>query len=260
MSGFLEPVRALWVRRSLVGELTRQELRSRFVGSILGLAWLLLHPVALLGVYLLVFGVLRGGSLEFVARLYVGILVFGVFSETVTRAPRLVLSRPNYVTKVVFPLEVLPLPGLAVGLVAFAAGLLVLVAFHGICLDGIRGTTLAVPALLLPLVMLTLGVAWFVSSVGVFLRDTHEVVRVLVQLLFFLSPVIWTVEDVPEHLRVYALANPLAVVIEWIRGATAHGMLPAAWSWTAFTAVCFLVMCLGHAWFRKTRIGFADVL
>lgn len=261
-----DPILTLWRHRGLLRELTRRELSSRFVGSMLGAGWIVLQPIALLLVYVLVFGFLRVSSfgddqpMAFVSRLFVGILVFALFSETVSRAPRLVVARPNFVTKIRFPLEVLPVPGLVTSLVGFLVGLLVLVVFRAAFAGGVGWAALATPVLVLPLLCGCLGLSWVLSSVGVFIRDLQEIVRVIVQLLFFLSPVVWTVDIVPEEHRGLVLANPIALTIEWVRAALAQGTLPDPLHYLGALVVGLIALAVGLWFFRRTREGFGDVL
>jgi len=261
-------VRSLWRNRSLTLQLIRREVVGRSRGSVMGLLWSFLHPVLMLAVYTFVFSVVFkarwGGSSEsqaqFALTLFAGLLVFNLFSECVTRSPTLITSNINYVKKVIFPLEILPV--VALGSAAFhffvslSVWLLFYVAFHGLP----PSTFLLVPLAALPLFVMTLGCAWFLSALGVYLRDVTQGVAVVMPVLMFMSPVFYPLSALPDGIRGVVSAVPLNVIIEEFRNAMiwGHGIdWPAC---GAVTAGCMLVAFLGFAWFQKTRRGFADVL
>lgn len=270
--GRVSPVamaRNLWRFRALTLQFTRREIEGRYRGSFLGLLWSFITPLVLLLVYTFVFGVIfqsrwpeaRSGDLnEFAVIIFAGLLTFNLFSEVVTRAPSLVVSVPNYVKKVVFPLEILPVAALGAALFHAGVSLLILLGAHLLSGGVLHWTLLLLPVVLLPLLLLALGIAWFLASLGVYIRDIGNAIGLVVQVLFFLSPIFYTAESVPEPFRSILLLNPLSPVIEHVRRVTLWGELPA---WSALSAGIIggaAVMLAGYAWFRQTSKGFADVL
>lgn len=255
--------------RQLVWQLAKREVVGRYRGSMLGLFWSLVHPLLMLGVYTFVFGFVFpskwGGAqpssaVEFALILFAGLIVFGVFSECMNRAPGLVLANPNYVKKVVFPLEILPWVALASAMFHALVSLAVLLALLVVVQGFVPWTALLLPLVLLPLFFLCLGLMWFLASWGVYIRDVGQVVGVVTSALLFLSPLFFPSSALPEHLRKLIRLNPLSFPIEQARDVMLWGHAPH-WSWLAFYGVaCFLVMWLGFAWFQKTRRGFADVI
>jgi lipopolysaccharide transport system permease protein len=198
--------------------------------------------------------------MDFAVNFYCGLIVYNVFATCVGRAPRLVLENPNYVKKVVFPLEVLPVAILASSLVDAAMGLAILVPVLIIFSPKLSSTMYLFPLVLLPLCALSLGVAWFVASIGVFLRDIGQVVAVFLQLLFFLSPVIYPFSAVPEHLQFLLRLNPLTAILEDARRTLIWGQWPEWGWWAAVTAVSLVVLQLSYMWFMKSKRAFADVV
>lgn len=257
----LQPFRSAWGQRALLRELARREIQATFAESMLGVTWLVLQPLLSLAVYAAVFGgILRqGGGMDFVCRLFTGMIVYHAFSDPVGRAAKLVVSRPNFVTKVAFPLDLLPWP--VVALAAVHAGIsVVLLVLLQVAFVGVPAwTVVLLPLVLVPVLLLGLATSWVLSSLGVYLRDTSELVRVGLQLLFFLSPVVWPV-PADGWVRTCALANPLAVAMETARAMIA-GSAPPDPGWLGGFAIgTALLLGAGHAFFRRTKDGFADVL
>ncbi|WP_320343481.1 ABC transporter permease [Arenimonas caeni] len=248
--------------------LVRREVLGRYRGSVLGLAWSFLHPLFMLAVYTFVFSVVfqarwpggGGSQVDFALVLFTALLAFGVFAECVGRAPGLVLGNPNYVTKVVFPLEVLPVVSLLSSLFHAAVGLLIWLGFHLLVRGLPPATAVLLPLALAPLLLLTLGVSWFLASLGVFLRDVSQVVGVLTTTLMFLTPIFYAVSSVPPEYQAVMLANPLTPVVEQVRDVMLWGRGLDWPAWGLQMLLSSLLAWAGFAWFQSTRKGFADVL
>lgn len=257
-------------QRILILQLIRRELGQRYRGSYLGFLWSFLTPLAMLLIYTFVFsGIFRsrwqsGGpesSLgEFAIILFAGMMPFNAFSEVANHAPTLITNVPNYVKKVVFPLEVLPVVAVGVAFVQSLIGFSLLVVASFIVQGTISATLWLLPLAYLPLLFLCLGVGWFLASLGVFIRDLVQGVPIVVQMLFFLSPVVYPVEMVPENLRPILIANPFTTILECFRQVTLWGQ-PLPWKqWAVLTLGMFVFAGLGYFWFIRTKKGFADVL
>lgn len=257
-----------WHHRGLIAQLAGREVHARYRQSWLGLAWMVLTPLLMLGVYTLVFRhVMRvrwhgmeESNLSFALRIYAGLAVFNFFAECTNRAPGLVLEQPHLVKKVVFPLEILPW----VNAVSAAAGLLVsgmlLAVFTAFTTGGLPVTALALPLVWLPLLPLVLGLGWFLAGLGTYVRDVGQLLGMAVSALMFLSPIFFPVEALPEAIRPWLLLNPLAGVMTGTREVLLAGCWPdwAALAW--LLAGCSLLALVGAAFFRKVRPGFADVV
>lgn len=267
---FLSPVdmlRDLYKLRSIIRQFTWREAMGRYKGTYLGLIWALVNPLMTLVVYTLVFGVIlkvgfgSGGNLSvFVINFFCGLIVYNVFAQCVGRAPTLIRDNPNYVKKVIFPLEILPVAILGSSLIHGLLGLAILIPAIVIFGANISGAIWLFPLVLLPLCALSLGIGWFLASLGVFIRDISEVVIVLLQLLFFLSPVIYSVSALPPPLQLILRLNPLTTILEDARRTLISGLAPEwAW-WLGVTLVSLLVLQLGYIWFMKSKRVFADVI
>lgn len=267
----LDPIaltRNLWVHRELLVQLSKREIQTRYRGTYLGLLWSFLTPVFLLTTFTLVFGVIfrarwglkDEGRLDFALVLFCGLAVFNMFAEVLSRAPLLILTKPQYVKKVRFPLEILPITVLASAGVNAVVSFLVIVIALAVFRGMLHWTILLVPVVLLPLVLLCLGLGWFLASVGVFIRDISHVIGIATMGILFLSPIFYPVSSIPEWLRPLYRLNPLSLIIENTRAVLIWGNLPN-WSDLGLGLVTTLVAALGgYAWFQRTRGGFADVL
>jgi lipopolysaccharide transport system permease protein len=261
--------RSLWRNRQLIAQMTRREVVGRYKGSVLGLAWSFFNPVFMLAVYTFVFSVVfkarwGGGGDEsktqFAVVLFVGMIVHSLFSEVFNRAPSLVLSNVNYVKKVVFPLEILPVVAMGAALFHSFVSLGVLLTAFAIFNGYLNWTAVFIPLVLLPLVILTIGFAWALASLGVFLRDVGQSIGIITTMLMFLSPVFYPVSALPEKIRPFIMANPLTFIIEQARATLIWGRLPDLVGLGIYTLVATAFAWAGYAWFQKTRKGFADVL
>lgn len=258
-----------WRNRSLIKALVVREILGRYQGSVFGLLWSFFNPVLLLAVYTFVFSVVfkaRWGGpgdesqMHFAVILFVGILVHGLFAEVANRAPSLILSNPNYVKKVVFPLEILPVVALGSALFHLCISLLVLLATLLLLNGAVHWTALFFPLVLLPLVVFTLGIAWMLASLGVFLRDVNHVIGLITMLMMFLSPVFYPITAVPEIYRPWIYANPLTFILKASRDVLIRGQMPEWGGLFVYGVIASAVAWAGFAWFQKTRKGFADVL
>lgn len=264
----LEIVRSFLAHRKLIYSLTQRDITARYRGSILGIAWLILQPLATLLVYTFVFSVVfkarwSGGSdsrAEFALVLFAGLLVFNMFAESLARAPSLVVSNPSYVKKVIFPIEILSFVNAGTALFYAVISLAICVVFYFFLFGLPPITAFALPLIILPLTFLILGVSWLLSSLGVFIRDLVHIVGLLVTLLLFSSPIFYPISALPPLFQQLMHLNPLSFVIEQSRNVLIWGKLPSLWHLALYWLASVVVMCLGFAWFQKTRKGFADVL
>ena len=205
-------------------------------------------------------GAVSDSKLEFAIVLFAGMIVFGIFAECVQRAPGLIVSQPNFVKKVVFPLELMAWTSMGAALFHAAISFLVLVLLMLLTRGGVPWTIVLLPLVLLPLIFLTLGLSWFFSSLGVYVRDVNQVLSVAVTALMFLSPLFYPSSALPENLRWLATMSPIAFTIEQTRDVLVFGRIPQWSTLATYLLIAFVVMWLGFAWFQKTRRGFADVL
>lgn len=260
-----------WRHRGLIFTLARRELLGRYRGSLLGLLWPLLTPLLMLAVYTLVFGVVfrarwpqagegQQGLGQFAMILLAGLLVHGLLGEVLGRAPESVVGQPNYVKKVVFPLEILAWVEVAAALVHTLAGLVLLVAVNAAWGSGLAWTQLALPLILLPYLLLLLGAGWMLSAFGVYLRDLNQAIGPLVTALMFLAPVFYARQSLPEPLASWLLLNPVTLIVEQTRAVLFAGQWPDWAGLGAYTLAALAVYVMGGWVFARLKRGFADVV
>lgn len=264
----LEAARSFWTHRSLIWQMTKREVIGRYRGSVLGILWSFVIPVLMLAVYTFVFsfvfqarwGTETGTKTEFALFLFAGLIVHSLFAECVSRAPGLIVGNSNFVKKVVFPLEILPLVTMGAVLIHSVLSLIVLLAGYLFLHGALHWTVLYLPVILAPLVLLTLGAAWLLASIGTFVRDIGQLVTIATTILMFLSPIFYPASVIPQEIRPYLFLNPLTFMIEQLRDVAILGNDPAWFRLFLYTAVSVMVACAGFWWFQRTRKGFADVL
>ena len=257
----------LWRHRYLIGQLVRRDVLLKYRGSYLGIGWSFFYPLLLLGTFTLVFGQVFGsrwpqpeqGEAPLALAIYCGLVIFTPFSEIASAAPRLILGYQNYVKKIIFPTEILP-----VMLVLSASvhalinlGLLILALAY---FAKLHPTLLLLPLVLLPAFLFALGIAWLLAAAGVFVRDLVHVMPVFMQILMFVSPVFYPASVAPESLRWIYLANPLGRLIEDLRRVTLGGEILNWETWLATLGAGLAMALLGYAFFQRGKEEFADVL
>lgn len=254
---------------SLLWQFARREVLGRYRGSLLGLTWSFLTPLLMLGVYSFVFvgvfraswpGAAKGGGLEFALQVFAGLVVFNLFAEVASRAPNLIVEQPNLVKKVIFPVELLTwvtvLSGLFHLVISVVSLLLVLVLTRG----SLPVTALVLPLVLLPFLPFLLGLGWFLSALGVFVRDIGQMMSMVVSLTMFMSPVFYSVTTLDVRWQFWMNLNPLTLIIEQVRTVALLGQWPAWGSLGLYTLLACTFAAAGAGFFQLTRKGFADVL
>jgi lipopolysaccharide transport system permease protein len=259
--------RTIWKNRALIWQMTTREVLGRYRGSFLGLAWSFFNPLLMLLVYTFVFTTVfharwggGGDKANFAIVLFVGMIVYTIFSDCINRAPILIVSNVSYVKRVVFPLEIMPVVGISASLFHCLISLLVwLIAY--IALVGVPHlTSLLLPLVILPFALGILGVSWFLASLGVFMRDVAQTTGIITTALMFLAPVFYSADNLPPNFKSIILANPATFIIEQSRAVLVWGNLPDWQGLGIYTVASVIIAWLGFWWFQKTRKGFADVL
>jgi lipopolysaccharide transport system permease protein len=249
----------------LLGQLIKRDVLLRYRGAMFGVLWVLLNPLIMLAIYAYVFGHIfqarwpqQENGAPFWLVLYSGLIAFNIFSDTVSRAPAAVKNYPNFVKKIIFPVEILPLVPLGAALVHATFNILILL-LALLWTDQLHLKFVLYPLMLAPLVLLALGLSWFLAAWGVFIKDMSQIVPPFVQMLMYLSPVLYPASAVPEAIRPLYHYNPLGFAIEACRAAALG--LPINWgSWSVALALGIVATGLGLAFFSHSREEFADAL
>ena len=259
----------LWVHRELLWQFTLRNVELRHKGSHLGLVWSFLNPVLMLGLYVLVFGYIFGGTfgilphetrVDYALGIFLGLTLFHFVSEVLGVSPAIIVGNPNFVKKVVFPLEILPaanVGGAVFHMLISLALVLLSMLFFG---TGISAGALWLPVIFLPLVLLGLGLAWLISALGVFLRDIGQVMQFLTMALMFSSAVFYSAAKIPAAAWAFMRFNPILLAIELARDAALWDR-PLNYNHLAYLYAAGLAACyLGHFAFRRMKPAFADVI
>ena len=280
MSSYPNPLGAAWrfisgpwdalaVNRKLLAALTRHEIRAIYRGTALGVLWAVAMPVVMLGLYTFVFGHVMKGSFgvgdpdakgTFALGIFNGLIFYEFVAFTLTQSPRAISSKPNFVKKIVFPLEIL-VPSL-LGVAAFQFLVSWIVFVLGSVLFGSADLyrPLLVPFFFLPLIPYALGAGWLLAVAGVFTKDVGNAVQPVVTMLLFASAVFYPLSFVPEPVRWIFYANPLAVCVEESRRFAVLGEPANLYLIGGHLFVGCLVACIGLAIFKRSRGWFADVI
>lgn len=255
--------------RYLIGQLAWREVQTRYRGSWLGPLWSLLAPLLMLSVYTFVFSVVfrsRWGTAEpssqvdVALALFASLTTFNLFAETLGSAPQLILGNRNYVKRVVFPLEILPVARLAANLVQAGFSFAILLPALWIFRGGIPASAALLPLMLLPVCLLTLGGTFFFSALAVFIRDVNQVLSLIITMLMFVSAVFFPLSSLPPTWARLMTFNPLAVVVENVRRVLLDGVAPCWDQWAATMLLGAIVLAGGLLWFMRSKNAFADVL
>ncbi len=264
---FRYPLLSIWRNRSLIRSMVRRDVLGRYRGSFGGVFWTVLNPLLLMATYFFVFGIVlhtRVGNdpsrAAFVLYFLCGMLPWLALSEAAGRAPFVILEYRNFVKKLVFPLETLPvnlaLSALVTEAFALAVFLVLLVAARG----AVPWSVFWLPALLIPQVLFTMGLSWFLAALGVYVRDLGQINGFLLTLWFFLTPICYPVASLPRQALPLLSRNPMFVLVRAYRDIFLEGRAPAFGGLWKFWAVSLILFFAGHAWFYKLRKTFADVI
>jgi lipopolysaccharide transport system permease protein len=257
--------------RNLLRELVTRDLKERYSGSMLGMTWSVITPILLILIYAVVFGAIFGskipgmdakhsGTYGFGVYLYSGLLVFTIFSEVLTKAPALVYGNANYVKKVVFPLEILPVVTVISALVHSIIPFVVLLVATFFIVGSLPATALLYPFAVALMVPMILGIGWMVSALGAYVRDLGQAIALLVTVLMFLSPIFVPVANYPRWAQPIVRSNPVSVPIE-LGNALLFGSALPPLSTIAVYAVCSIIIFFaGRRIFEACRPGFPDVI
>jgi lipopolysaccharide transport system permease protein len=255
----------IWRSRYLLGQMIKRDVLLRYRGAMFGVLWIFLSPLVMLAIFSFVFGHIfqarwpqQESGIPFWLLLYSGLIAFNMFAETVSRAPTSVRGHPNFVKKIIFPVSILPVVPLGAALVHGGFNFIILLA--ALAWAGHLHVEIALfPLLVIPLLLLALGLSWFLSAWGVFIKDMTQIVPIFVQMLLFLSPVFYPSSAVPEVLRPFYEYNPLSAVIETSRASVA-GQSVEWTTWGMALIFCLIAAVLGFAFFQHSRDEFADAL
>jgi lipopolysaccharide transport system permease protein len=262
--------RPLWelpARFDLVLSLARRELAARYKGSLLGIVWAIVTPVVTIAIFTFIFAGIfgarfgaRGTSWDYALYIFCGLLPWTMFQETVQQSATTIVNHSNLVKRVVFPLETLPVAQALSSLATQLFGTIALIIATVVIHHELRITSLWLPVLIIPQLLATLGAAWLVASLGVFLRDIAQGLGLVLTAWMFLTPIIYPESMVPDRYRPFINSNPFTPLVRSYRSVFLEGGAPDWPGLAYFTAFALVLFVFGYWWFARTRKNFADVI
>jgi lipopolysaccharide transport system permease protein len=251
--------------RTLFWGFVNQEIKGRYAGSIFGLIWSVLLPLANLLIYIFVFTVIfkirlkpEDGTESFVLYLLCGLLPWMTFSEAIGSSPGIFVGKANLITKVAFPIELLPISGVAVVFVMNSIGLLLFIGFlavQGYC----NPSWLVLPLVMGVHMLFTLGLMVLIASLSVFIRDIQQMIGVVLSLWMYLTPILYPISMVPEQIQWILYLNPMCLFIELYHQVLLCKTIPWGMLLNSFM-IAIVMFFTGVGFFGKSRNAFADVL
>ncbi len=262
------PLRTIAQNHRLIGSMARRDILARYRGSFGDVFWTILNPLLLMSTYFFVFGIVlqsrfgpdqsrTGFALYFLA----GMLPWLAFSEPVGRAAYVILEHRNFVKKLVFPLDTLPVNQVVSGLVTELFGAAVFLAGLLIIRHTVPVAILWLPVLLVPQLLFTLGVCWFLAALGVYMRDLGQIMALVLTMWFFITPICYQEStNLSPAISAVMRQNPLYVLVRGYRAVFLEGHAPELLPLVKLWAIALVLFFLGHVWFYRLRKSFADVI
>ncbi len=255
--------------RYLLWQFTKRQIEQRHRGSALGMVWSILQPLLMIGIYTIVFGLIFKGrykgvedqsTMDYALGIFLSITIFQTIAEVISSSVNAVISQPNLVKKVVFPLEILPLANLGAAFYQFGISLLLVLIGVATVGQGFTLHSLLFLITLLPVIPIALGTALLLSALGVFLRDIQHAAGPLCMVLMYASAVFYSANMIPPAIWTYLKFNPIIHIVEQAR-AVLLWHEPLHWSGLAYSFTFGLLLyALGLFTFKKLKPAFADVI
>jgi lipopolysaccharide transport system permease protein len=266
----MRSLRSLRRHQDLLSQLAWREVLGRYRGSVLGLSWSFANPLLMLSVYTLVFSqVFKArwpgahdihGSALFALNAFAGLIIFNFFNECLSRSGTSITDHPNYVKKVVFPLEVLATSIVIAAMFHLLIAVLILCVFRGVVMGSIPASFVSLPIVLAPLVMGSLALSWLTSAITVYIRDLTQIISLMMSVLLFVSPIFYPSDALPKRFAIIAKLNPLAPIIEQTRKVSVSGHWPSPLFLILSLTASILMLEICYRIFTRAKRSFADVL
>lgn len=262
------PVERAWHFRKLIRAVVRRELAARFRGSMLGWLWAVFGPLLMLSFYTFIFtsavvtrsSAASGGVGNYALSMFTGLIVFNFFSELASRAPELLREHAHVIKKSIFPSETLAWTATIRAIVYAGISFAVLLVFQIVLMRWVPLTILLLPFVVIPYFLLLLGITWFLMALGSFTRDMSHLMISIVPVFMFATPIFYSIDDVPEHLRLYFHCNAIGNYVEMVRNLLLMNRLPDPALYIGTVLVSLIVFRSGYRFFMRYKAVFVDVL
>lgn len=261
-------IKTLYKNSYLLKQLVKKDIQQRYQGSVLGMLWSFIVPILMLVIYTFVFSEVfqakwdidTSDKYQFALVLFCGLSAFNMVGEVMNRSTMLIASNTNYVKKVIFPLEMLPVVTMFSALFNCVISFGILIIAKLVIYHNVSKTLYLIFLAAIPLIILSTGLGLMISAVSVYLKDVGNAISVLVTVLMYISPVFFPLSSVPESFRAVCELNPMTYIIENFRNVVLYGKYP---DWKFFFISCVVALAfylLGKTVFMRSKEGFADVL
>ncbi|HLK62662.1 MAG TPA: ABC transporter permease [Bryobacteraceae bacterium] len=261
------PLETIWQNRGLIRVMVRRDVLGRYRGSFGGSFWTVFNPLLLMLTYFYVFGYILKSTFPgdpsrsgFALYYLAGMLPWLAFSESVGRSPSVMLEHRNFVKKLVFAVETLPVNLVVAGLVSEIFAIILYCVFLVSVRHSIPLAVVWLPVMVVPQLLFTAGLSWFLAALGVFVRDLGQILGYLMTIWFFATPICYPEDSLPRELLPWAQKNPIYVLVKGYRDIFLHNQAPHFESLCGLWVLSAVVFVLGHAWFYKLRKSFADII
>ena len=264
----LESFLTLWSMRTLTMTMVKRDFVGRYKGSFLGAIWPLLNPLGHMLLYTFLFGIIlqvrfgggTTGTSNFALYMMAGFLPYIAMSEAISNATTKILEEPNLVKRVVFPLQILPFVVALSSFMSGAISLAIVVAFAAVQLHTVHSTVLLLPLVIIPHFLFTVGFCWFISALGVFVRDCRHFMALALSAWMYATPIVYPAERLPENLQWILWVNPVAGIVQDYRHLILEGRMPELIPYLSYSLVAVVMFAIGFYFFYKTKQSFADVM
>lgn len=261
-------VKTLYKNKYLLWQLIKKDIQQRYQGSVLGILWSFIVPILMLVIYTFIFSEVfqakwdidTSDKYQFALVLFCGLSAFNLVGEVMNRSTLLIATNTNYVKKVIFPLEMLPVVITMSALFNCCISFLILIVAKVFLYQNISVTLYMIVLLFIPLIILAIGLSLFISAISVYLKDIGNAISVIVTVLMYLSPVFFPLSSVPENFQSICESNPMTYIIENFRNVVLYG---ESINWQFYGTSCMtaiIIYVLGRIVFARAKEGFADVL
>lgn len=266
--GLFKPFSLLVTYKSLILSLAKKDIISRYRGSMLGILWSFFNPLLMLGLYTFFFRFVFKAkwpnvgdtNADYAVMLFAGLVVHALASDMLSRSAGIIANNANLVKKVVFPIEIMPWVVLASSVFHTFISLLILYAFYLLSGGDIIWANLLIPFIFIPMALLFVGFSYFISSLGVYIRDIEQLMGTITTLLLFTSTVFFSIETIPEKIRPLLYLNPITQIVNELRNVLVYGKLPSIISISIYSLISFVIFYVGFLFFIKLKKGFSDIL
>ena len=261
-------LKTLYKNKYLLWQLIKKDIQQRYQGSVLGILWSFIVPILMLVIYTFIFSEVfqakwdidTSDKYQFALVLFCGLSAFNLVGEVMNRSTALIAINTNYVKKVIFPLEMLPVVITMSALFNCCISFLILIVAKLVLYQNISATLYMIFLLFVPLIVMAVGLGLFISAISVYLKDVGNAISVIVTVLMYLSPVFFPLSSVPENFQSVCVANPMTYIIENFRNVVLYG---ECINWQYFGTSCLtaiIIYAIGRIVFARAKEGFADVL